>query len=97
MSKRLDDVLADAGRDPTELTRVLNVSGTIDAGRSDGPLRGPVTQWTDELLELALDYGFETFIFWGEGDRQLDLFAQEVVPATRRALVDDESSSPGST
>jgi alkanesulfonate monooxygenase SsuD/methylene tetrahydromethanopterin reductase-like flavin-dependent oxidoreductase (luciferase family) len=86
MSKRLDDALAEAGRDPAELTRVLNVSGTISAGRSEGPLRGPVFQWTDELTELALDYSFDTFIFWGEGDRQLDLFANEVAPATRKAL-----------
>jgi hypothetical protein len=86
MSKRLDDALTEAGRDPSELRRVLNVSGTISAGRSDGPLRGPVGQWTDELTAFALDYGFDTFIFWGEGNRQLDMFAQEVVPATRRAL-----------
>ena len=86
MSARLDDALAEAGREPSDLRRVLNVSGTITAGHSGGALRGPVDQWADELTELALDYGFDTFVFWGEGDRQLDLFAQEVAPATRQRL-----------
>jgi hypothetical protein len=40
----------------------------------------------DELTALRMDYGFDTFIFWGEGDNQLELFAEEVVPATRRQL-----------
>jgi alkanesulfonate monooxygenase SsuD/methylene tetrahydromethanopterin reductase-like flavin-dependent oxidoreductase (luciferase family) len=65
MSRRLDDAVAAAGRNPAELRRVLNVAGVITDGASDGPLRGPVEQWADELTELAVDYGFDTFIFWG--------------------------------
>lgn len=48
--------------------------------------RGPVTQWVDDLEEVAVSYGFDTFIFWSEGDSQLDRFAQEVVPAARERL-----------
>ena len=40
-------------------------------------------QWTEELTNLATTYGFDTFIFWGEGDGQLQKFAEEVVPAVR--------------
>jgi len=83
MTARLDDAIADAGRQPSELRRILNVSGGITDGSSEGPLRGPVDQWADELVELALDYGFDTFVFWGEGEDQLDRFATEVVPAAR--------------
>jgi hypothetical protein len=46
-------------------------------------LQGPVDQWAEELTNLALTYGFDTFIFWGEGEGQLQRFAQEVVPAVR--------------
>lgn len=86
MSKRLDDAIAAAGRKPSDVRRVLNVSGAITQGESEGPLRGPVEQWAEELTELADDYGFDTFVFWGEGDRQLHRFAEEVVPATRSSL-----------
>jgi alkanesulfonate monooxygenase SsuD/methylene tetrahydromethanopterin reductase-like flavin-dependent oxidoreductase (luciferase family) len=83
MSSRLDDAMSAAGREPGELRRVLNVAGVITDGTTDGPLRGPAEQWADELTELAVDYGFDTFIFWGEGSGQLERFAEEVIPATR--------------
>jgi alkanesulfonate monooxygenase SsuD/methylene tetrahydromethanopterin reductase-like flavin-dependent oxidoreductase (luciferase family) len=83
MSARLDDGVAAAGRDPKDVRRVMNVNGTVSDGASEGPLRGPVEQWIEELTELVEDYGFDTFIFWGEGDDQLERFAQEVVPALR--------------
>ncbi len=87
MSSRLDDAVAAAGRPPGAVRRVLNVSGTVTDGSSEGMFRGPVTQWVDELAEVAVSYGFDTFVFWGEGDDQLDRFAQEVVPAARERLV----------
>lgn len=86
MARRLDDAASAAGRDPAQIRRVLNVNGTITDGRSDGPLRGPVDQWADELTELAVAHGFDTFIAWAEGEGQLERFAEEVVPATRRQV-----------
>lgn len=83
MAGRLDDAAAAAGRDPAEIRRIINVSGTITDGSSEGPLKGPVDQWVDELDELATEHRFDTFIFWGEDDAQLDRFAQEVVPEVR--------------
>lgn len=83
MSNRLDDAMGAAGREPGELRRILNVAGVITEGATAGPLRGPADQWADELAELAVDYGFDTFIFWGEGPGQLERFAEEVIPATR--------------
>jgi alkanesulfonate monooxygenase SsuD/methylene tetrahydromethanopterin reductase-like flavin-dependent oxidoreductase (luciferase family) len=86
MSARLDNAIADAGRSPDEVRRVLNVSGTVTDGASNGPLDGPVDQWVDELTALATGQRFDTFIFWGEGDGQLERFAEEVVPAARGQL-----------
>jgi alkanesulfonate monooxygenase SsuD/methylene tetrahydromethanopterin reductase-like flavin-dependent oxidoreductase (luciferase family) len=86
MASRLDDALVAAGREPTDVRRILNVSGTITDGPSGGPLRGPVDQWADELVELALVHRFDTFIFWGEGDDQLERFAEEVIPESREQL-----------
>jgi alkanesulfonate monooxygenase SsuD/methylene tetrahydromethanopterin reductase-like flavin-dependent oxidoreductase (luciferase family) len=83
MSKRLDDAAAQAGRDPASIRRILNVNGVITDGASNGVLQGPINQWADELTNLAITYGFDTFIFWGEGEGQLKRFAEQVVPAVR--------------
>ncbi|HEY5572131.1 MAG TPA: hypothetical protein VIK64_03865 [Anaerolineales bacterium] len=37
----------------------------------------------DELTDLAVTYGFDTFILWAEGEGQLSRFAEQVVPAVR--------------
>ena len=86
MTKQLNDAAAEAGRDPASIRRILNVNGVITDGASNGILQGPVNQWTDELTDLASTYGFDTFIFWGEGESQLQRFAEEVVPAVRTQI-----------
>jgi hypothetical protein len=93
MTRRLDEAAADAGRDPAGIRRILNVNGTITNGASNGMLQGPVDQWKDELTTLATTYGFDTFIFWGEGDDQLQRFAREVMPAVRAHVSAERSSS----
>ena len=86
MSRRLDEAAINAGRDPTSIRRVLNVNGTITDGATHGMLQGPVTQWNEELTDLAINHGFDTFIFWGEGEGQLQRFAEEVAPAVRAKM-----------
>jgi alkanesulfonate monooxygenase SsuD/methylene tetrahydromethanopterin reductase-like flavin-dependent oxidoreductase (luciferase family) len=86
MSARLDEAIAAAGRPPAALRRVLNVNGRITDGVREGLLNGPVEQWVDALTELALDHGFDTFVFWGDGPDQLPRFAEEVVPAVRAGV-----------
>lgn len=83
MTNRLDDSAVEAGRDPASIRRILNVNGVITDGSSQGMLHGPVNQWAEELTNLAITYKFDTFIFWGEGEGQLQRFAEEVAPATR--------------
>jgi alkanesulfonate monooxygenase SsuD/methylene tetrahydromethanopterin reductase-like flavin-dependent oxidoreductase (luciferase family) len=83
MAARLDEAAAEAGRDPASLRRILNVNGLITDGTSTGVLRGSVDQWVDELTDLVVTYGFDTFILWAEGEDQLSRFAEEVVPAVR--------------
>ena len=68
---RIDQAAAKAGRQPSEVRRLYNVSGQITEGA---------------LTELALEHGMDTFILWFEGDveSQLRRFAAEVAPAVRR-------------
>jgi alkanesulfonate monooxygenase SsuD/methylene tetrahydromethanopterin reductase-like flavin-dependent oxidoreductase (luciferase family) len=91
MVTRLDGEATAAGRDPAEIRRVLNVSGAITDGASDGVLRGPVEQWVDELTELAVAHGFDTFVFWADGEGQIPRFAEEVVPALRAQVADERA------
>ena len=83
MAAQLDDAAAEAGRDPASLRRILNVGGEITDSASNGILRGSVDQWVDELTDLVLNCGFDTFVLWAEGEGQLSRFAEEVVPAVR--------------
>jgi alkanesulfonate monooxygenase SsuD/methylene tetrahydromethanopterin reductase-like flavin-dependent oxidoreductase (luciferase family) len=91
MTKRLDDAAAEAGRDPASIRRILNVNGVITDGASNGMLQGPVNQWAEELTNLAVIYNFDTFIFWGEGEGQLQRFAEEVVPAVRAQVTSERT------
>ena len=90
---RLDDAALAAGRAPADIRRVLNVNGRITDGAGEGLLNGPVDQWVDELTDLALGYGFDTFVFWGDGPDQLARFAEEVVPAVRRQVAAERAGS----
>jgi alkanesulfonate monooxygenase SsuD/methylene tetrahydromethanopterin reductase-like flavin-dependent oxidoreductase (luciferase family) len=86
MAAQLDDAAGEAGRDPSAICRILNVGGEITDGASNGVFKGPVDQWADELTDLAINHGFDTFILWAEGEGQLSRFAEQVVPAVRERV-----------
>ena len=87
MHGRIDEGAARAGRDPGEIRRVYNLSGTIGS-EGDGLLEGPASKWVEQLSRFALELGMDTFIYWPAGDhvRQIELFAGEIVPAVREAV-----------
>src|SRR6202040_2415663 len=75
-----------AGRDPARIRRVYNVWGVING--TGGFLQGSAGQWVDELTELAVERGMDTFIFGPAADpvNQLQRFAAEVAPAVRERV-----------
>jgi alkanesulfonate monooxygenase SsuD/methylene tetrahydromethanopterin reductase-like flavin-dependent oxidoreductase (luciferase family) len=85
LSRRVDEGAAEAGREPSEIRRVYNVSGAITDGAVRGLLDGPPDHWVETLGSFASDLGFDTFIFWpgDEPEAQLERFAADVVPALR--------------
>jgi alkanesulfonate monooxygenase SsuD/methylene tetrahydromethanopterin reductase-like flavin-dependent oxidoreductase (luciferase family) len=66
MRERIDRAAEEAGRDPAEIRRIYNVVGWFDA----------------EEVEPIVELGFDTLIFWPQGDvvEQIERFAEEVVP-----------------
>jgi alkanesulfonate monooxygenase SsuD/methylene tetrahydromethanopterin reductase-like flavin-dependent oxidoreductase (luciferase family)/FAD/FMN-containing dehydrogenase len=87
----IDDAAAEAGRDPREIRRLANITGTFSAA-SEGFLVGPAKQWVDELLLLALEEGLSTFILASDDPATLRRFAGEVAPALREAVAVERSS-----
>lgn len=84
---RVDDAAARAGRDPRGLRKSYNLNGMIGP-TSRGAFDGPVEQWVDQIAELYREYGMNGFSYWPneDHDRQLSVFAREVVPAAREAV-----------
>lgn len=73
----IDDAARAAGRDPQEITRLLN----IPAGRS-----------AEELARLALEDGISVFIVMGDDPIGLRRFASDVIPAVRTLVADGRST-----
>jgi alkanesulfonate monooxygenase SsuD/methylene tetrahydromethanopterin reductase-like flavin-dependent oxidoreductase (luciferase family) len=92
MQQRIDEGAQEAGRKPAEIRRACNISGRIGQ-EGEGSLSGPVSKWVEELTRFALELGMDTFIFWPSEDhvRQVELFANEVVPAVGEAVAAERS------
>lgn len=76
MNAAIDEAAHRAGRDPSAVRRLYNVSPGVSP---------------DQLAELALEHGMATFILPVASVRDVERFAAEVAPATRE-LVEDERS-----
>jgi hypothetical protein len=93
MTRTLDTAARDAGRDPAEIRRVYNVTGTFQ-GNGGGFLAGPPAVWAEQLTELALGQGLSGFVLGPGADAADDLrrFAQEVAPAVRDAVARERAT-----
>jgi alkanesulfonate monooxygenase SsuD/methylene tetrahydromethanopterin reductase-like flavin-dependent oxidoreductase (luciferase family) len=89
---RIDEAASRAGREPSEIRRVYNVSGRIGA-EGDRRMDGLVSHWIEELSTFVLEFGMDTFVYWPSEDRerQVELFASEVAPAVREAVAAERS------
>ena len=74
----IDEAAASAGRAPSEIRRLLNVTGGL-----------PV----EELARLALEDGVGTFILMGDDPASIQAYAAEVAPAVRTLVAAERSRS----
>ncbi|MGK5520201.1 LLM class flavin-dependent oxidoreductase [Micromonospora sp. URMC 107] len=87
----IDDSAREAGREPADVRRLLNVTGRFaPVGR--GPLHGPAEQWAEELADLALSDGVSTFILGSDDPEDLRRFAAEVAPAVRELVAGERAA-----
>ena len=86
-SATIDAAAVKAGRAPADIRRLYNISGRF-AARSEGFLDGPPEQWVEELTELVVEAGMDTFILGSDDQSVIRTFAREVVPAVRLAVAE---------
>lgn len=91
MNAAIDRAAEEAGRDPSEIRRLYNLTSTFGTG--SGFLEGSPADWAEQLAELTLTEGFGTYILAADSGPLLQRFAEEVAPAVRE-LVDAERSRP---
>ena len=83
--EHLDAELEAAGRPLGSVRRIYNTIAKKLQPASEGFLVGPAEQWVDQLTDIALTFGFDTFLF---GDREttvehLHIFAEQVIPQVK--------------
>ena len=81
----IDEAAEENGRDPREIRRLVNISGTFGPTH-EGFLAGTASDWVDDLLPLVIDQGVGTFILMSDDPTELRRFAEDVVPALRDAV-----------
>ncbi len=92
----IDEAAHEAGRQPRDIRRLLNVGGRLQA-TSSGPLQGPAAQWIEELTAFALDDAVDTFIVMGDDVASLERLAGEVIPAVREQVAAERARRAGSS
>ncbi|WP_047869908.1 LLM class flavin-dependent oxidoreductase [Nocardiopsis sp. RV163] len=92
--RTIDEAAQAAGRDPRQVRRMLNLAQTAFLPTGKDFLQGPPEQWVDDLLPLALEHGYSTFIVGTDDPRTIQTFGAEVAPALREA-VDRERADAG--
>ncbi|MFI7604986.1 LLM class flavin-dependent oxidoreductase [Micromonospora sp. NPDC049366] len=84
-NKIIDEAAREAGRDPADIRRLLNISGQFAPNRQ-GLLHGPADSWVEDLLPLVVEEGVGTLILMTDDATTMARFAHEVAPALREAV-----------
>ncbi|CAN5606284.1 hypothetical protein BH09CHL1_BH09CHL1_29570 [soil metagenome] len=90
-NQTIDSAAISAGRDPREIRRILNISGSFSNARA-GFLDGSSQHWVDDLLPMVVEDGVGTFILMSDHPEVMEQFITEVAPALREAA---ELALPG--
>jgi alkanesulfonate monooxygenase SsuD/methylene tetrahydromethanopterin reductase-like flavin-dependent oxidoreductase (luciferase family) len=87
MQKLIDEGAREAGRNPTEVRRLLNITGSIgtETVTDGGGVSGPTDYWVETLAGWATDIGIDTFILWPAipDEQQVQIWGSEIAPRVR--------------
>ncbi|MFG2767604.1 LLM class flavin-dependent oxidoreductase [Streptomyces rubiginosohelvolus] len=82
----IDEAAQEAGRNPKEIRRLLNLFNVGFSATQRGHLQGLPEQWVEDLLPLVLDHGFSAFLIGQDDPAVIRRFGEEVAPALREAV-----------
>lgn len=80
----IDEAALAAGRDPSDIRRLLNITGGGTDSRA----------WVEQLLPLVLADGVSTLILPADDARTMREFAEEVIPALREEVAAERAGFP---
>ncbi|MFK3979068.1 LLM class flavin-dependent oxidoreductase [Micromonospora sp. NPDC050397] len=92
-NRMIDDAATEAGRDPRQIRRLLNLFQIDFSATGRGFLQGPPRQWVEQLLPLVTEEGFSAFIVGRDDARLIQTFGQEVAPALREAVARERGTA----
>jgi alkanesulfonate monooxygenase SsuD/methylene tetrahydromethanopterin reductase-like flavin-dependent oxidoreductase (luciferase family) len=82
----VDEAASKAGRDPSDVIGIYNVSGQLtDGARGEGPLDGPPSHWVETLSRWAEELRLGAVIMPAESVEQVERLVEDVAPALRDA------------
>lgn len=85
MNKLIDEGALAAGRKPSDIRRLLNIGGQFSPSRR-AFLNGTPQNWAEDLANLTLEYGITGFILASDNPSAIELFGNEIAPATRELV-----------
>jgi alkanesulfonate monooxygenase SsuD/methylene tetrahydromethanopterin reductase-like flavin-dependent oxidoreductase (luciferase family) len=85
--KAVDEAAVKAGRDPSSILGIYNVTGEVtDGGRGDGPLDGPPEHWVETLAGWVERARLGAIILPAGSVDQVERLVTEVAPPLREAV-----------
>jgi alkanesulfonate monooxygenase SsuD/methylene tetrahydromethanopterin reductase-like flavin-dependent oxidoreductase (luciferase family) len=91
-NRTIDEAAAEAGRDPREIRRLLNIQGAFGTARG-GFLQGPPEQWVEELLPFVLEDGVSMIFVAADDPRTIEIWGGEVAPALRERVRSERAAA----
>jgi len=81
----IDGAAVAAGREPSAIRRMVNVSGNIGPESRGGAISGSVDEWVELLAGWVTEVGLDTFILWpaDPDPGQIATFGEEIAPRVR--------------
>ncbi len=92
MNAEIDAAAIAAGRQPSDIRRMLNINGQF-LQQERGLFQGPAETWARQIIELNRDYGVSTFILASDDPQSSALFGTVVAPMAREFV--EAQATPG--
>jgi alkanesulfonate monooxygenase SsuD/methylene tetrahydromethanopterin reductase-like flavin-dependent oxidoreductase (luciferase family) len=86
MQELIDEGARASARDPSDIRRMLNVTGAIGEQPAEGEgLTGPADYWVETLTTWATEIGIDTFVLWPSipDEQQVEAWGSEIAPRVR--------------